>query len=112
MTNSETIALTRPGEAAWERRGGAEDAAAGIAWAARAAGNSLASGFGRLKSGRTQPKTLDYDEVIHVLTGSLGVSCNGTEVIARAGGVLSMPRGATVVYFGSDAEFFFVVTAG
>lgn len=111
MNESETIAVTRAGDAVWDLRGGAEDNGGAIAWATRPAGNSLASGFGRLKTGRTPPKTLDYDEVIYVLKGSFGISCDDAEVVAEAGGVLSINRGSTVTYFGSDAEFFFVVTA-
>lgn len=111
MNESETIALTRAGEVVWDSRGGAENNGGGIAWAARSAASSLASGFGRLKAGRTPPKTLDYDEVIHVLKGTFGVSCNGTNVVAEAGETLSIGRGSTVIYFGSNAEFFFVVTA-
>lgn len=111
MNDSGTTAVTRVGEAAWELRGGAEDSGGGIAWAARSAGNSLAAGFGRLMAGRTPPKTLDYDEVIHVLKGTFGVSCDGEYLVAQAGDVLSLSRGSTVTYSGSDAEFFFVVTA-
>ncbi|GAB7549510.1 hypothetical protein [Cupriavidus sp. PET2-C1] len=111
MNESETIALTRSGDVVWELRDGAEDSGGGIAWVSRSARNSLASGFGRLRIGRTPPKTLDYDEVIYVLKGAFGVICNGAEVVAEAGGVLSINRGSTVAYFGSDAEFFFVVTA-
>lgn len=111
MNESGTIALTCAGDAVWELRDGAEESGGGIAWTARSSRNSLASGFGRLRTGRTAPKTLDYDEVIYVLKGAFGVSCNGTEAVAEAGGVLSINRGSTVAYFGSDAEFFFVVTA-
>ncbi|TDF62659.1 hypothetical protein [Cupriavidus sp. L7L] len=111
MNETEAIALTPAGDVQWEGRGGAEDNGGGIAWAARASGNSLASGFGRLRSGRTPPKTLGYDEVIYVLQGTFGVSCNGIDTVARVGGVLSIKRGSTVTYFGTEAQFFFVVTA-
>ncbi len=103
--------MTRAGDAAWELRGGAEANGGGIAWALRSTGNALASGFGRLKAGQTPPKTLDYDEVIHVLKGTLSVSCDGGQLVARAGDVISLSRGSAVVYSGTDAEFFFVVTA-
>ncbi|WP_322021582.1 MULTISPECIES: cupin domain-containing protein [unclassified Burkholderia] len=108
MNDSATTALTRADEAVWETRDGG---AGGIAWAARSTGNSLASGFGRLKEGGTPPKTLDYDEVIHVLKGTFGITCDGKQMIARAGDVLSLSRGSVVTYSGQDAEFFFVVTA-
>ncbi|RQS40918.1 hypothetical protein [Burkholderia sp. Bp8990] len=111
MTDSATTALTRAEDAVWEIRSGAEDGGGGIAWAARSTGNSLASGFGRLKAGETPAKTLDYDEVIHVLDGTLGVTCDGRQLVARAGDVLSLSCGSIVSYSGRDAEFFFVVTA-
>ncbi|MGR8023331.1 hypothetical protein [Burkholderia cenocepacia] len=111
MTDSATTALTRAEEIVWEIRGGAEDGGGGIAWAVRSTGNSLASGFGRLKVGETPAKTLEYDEVIHVLDGTLGVTCDGRLLVARAGDVLSLSRGSVVSYYGCDAEFFFVVTA-
>ncbi|REE07557.1 ethanolamine utilization protein EutQ [Paraburkholderia sp. BL27I4N3] len=112
MNDSGTTALTRAGDAVWEVRGGAEDTGGGIAWAVRSAGSSLASGFGRLKAGQTPPKTLDYDEVIHVLKGTFGVSCDGAQIIAQAGDVVSLSQGSIVTYSGNDAEFFFVVTTG
>ncbi|TDN62286.1 ethanolamine utilization protein EutQ [Paraburkholderia sp. BL10I2N1] len=111
MNDSGTTVLTRAGDAAWELRGGAEDNGGGIAWAVRSAGNSLASGFGRLKGGQTPPKTLDFDEVIHVLKGTFSVRCDGRQLDARAGDVISLSRGSAVTYSGGDAEFFFVVTA-
>lgn len=111
MNEVKMIELTKAENISWEIRDGAEKNEGGISWAMRAAGNSLASGFGRLKNGRTPEKTLEYDEVIYVLQGVLGVSCNGSDVMAQAGEVLSISRGATVAYFGTQAEFFFVVTA-
>ena len=105
------IEMTQAENAVWEIRDGAQENGGGIAWAGRSTGNSLASGFGRLQCGRTPEKTLEYDEVIHVLQGTFGVSCGGVETVARAGGVLSISRGTTVAYFGVQAEFFFVVTA-
>ncbi|WP_396333234.1 hypothetical protein [Burkholderia anthina] len=112
MNDSATTALTRADDAAWEVRRGAEDGGGGIAWAVRSAGNSLASGFGRLKAGETPAKTLDYDEVIHVLDGTFTVTCDSRHLVAQAGDVLSLSRGSVVTYSGCDAEFFFVVTAG
>lgn len=111
MNDSATTALTRADDAVWDTRDGAQDGGGGIAWAVRSAGNSLASGFGRLKAGGTPAKTLDYDEVIHVLRGTFGVTCDGRQLIAQAGDVLSLSRGSVVTYSGCDAEFFFVVTA-
>ena len=110
MNELKTVVLTRAAEAAWELRSGAEDNGGGIAHAARSPGNSLTSGFGRLRQGRTPSKTLDYDEVIYVLQGTLGVGCDGVDLSASAGDVLSISRGSTVTYFGTDAEFFFVAT--
>ncbi|WP_321896560.1 hypothetical protein [Burkholderia cepacia] len=111
MNDSATTALTCADETVWETRDGTQDGAGGIAWAASSTGNSLASGFGRLKEGGTPPKTLDYDEVIHVLKGTFGITCDGRQLVARAGDVLSLSRGSVVTYSGQDAEFFFVVTA-
>lgn len=108
----DTIALTQPGEVVWETRPGAQSNGGGIAWAVRSSGNTLMSGFGRLTSGSTPAKTLDHDEVIHVLSGVLGIRSEGTDTVAHAGGVLAISQGATVTYFGEQAEFFFVITAG
>ena len=39
-----------------------------------------------------------------------GLQCDGVDLSASAGEVLSISRGSTVTYFGTDAEFFFVAT--
>lgn len=111
MTDSQTLMLTRSANVAWETRPGAEDNGGRIAYAAAASGSSLASGFGRLRKGETPLKTLDYDEVIHVLQGTLTVHSDGAALSASAGDVLALRRGSTVRYAGTDAEFFFVITA-
>jgi ethanolamine utilization protein EutQ (cupin superfamily) len=93
-----------------QARGGATDGVAQIAWAIPDdQGAPLPCGFGRLHEALCEPKTLDYDEVILVLEGVLGVEAgDGTRIEGRAGDVIEIVRGTTIRYSGTHAKLFFV----
>ncbi|MFI8975030.1 hypothetical protein ACIGO9_19235 [Nocardia asteroides] len=50
--------------------------------------------------GSGEPWKLPYEEVLCVLTGTLRVAFDDTEIVAGPGEVVTIPRGALVVYTG------------
>ena len=55
------------------------------------------------------PWTLNYDEVDYIIEGELHLRCNGTLTIARAGDVVSIPKGTTLEFATpSNVKFFYV----
>ncbi|MCE4058720.1 hypothetical protein LXM60_00665 [Pandoraea sputorum] len=108
METNQGVAATHAADVVWRAREGAGDGA--LAWANGCTGSRLASGLGRWAGGRSAAKTLDYDEVIYVIQGVFGVSLSDGEFSAERGEFLHIKRGTTVTYFGTNAEFVFVVT--
>ncbi|AKJ68394.1 hypothetical protein PATSB16_24060 [Pandoraea thiooxydans] len=94
-------------------REGSQSGKAEIAWAIPAGdGAPLLAGIGRCHELRAPAKRLDYDEIILVRSGELRLTLDdGSCLTAFAGDVVELRRGSTVSYDGTDAEFWFVVTA-
>jgi ethanolamine utilization protein EutQ (cupin superfamily) len=63
----------------------------------------LAGGFITFEEdGSTDPWRLPYEEVLFVVDGSLRLHVADTTVVVDAGEVVTIPRGATVVYEGAQ----------
>ena len=74
----------------------------------------LSSGFVHFaSSGPTEPWTLPYEETFYVISGELTLHCEGEVVVGGPGDVLSIEKGATVVYEGTEETraFFSLVPA-
>lgn len=54
------------------------------------------------QGGRTDPWTLPYEEVFHVVAGELRIHVGEDTVAAGVGEVVTIHRGTTVVYEGTD----------
>ena len=108
METNQGVAVTHTADVSWHSRGGAGEGT--LAWANGCTGSNLASGLGRWANGRSSAKVLDYDEVLFVLSGTFGISTEDGDFTATPGEFLNIKRGTTVTYFGTDAEFVFVVT--
>ena len=81
-----------------------------IGWAVSAPKSKLLAGFGISEGDEQVFKTIDYEEVIYVISGVFGVEVEGVVHTASAGEVLHLPPGSTVRYVSSDAKFFFVIS--
>jgi len=87
---------------------------AGLAEVAQAVGSerstTLGCGFARFERCRF-PWELDYDEVVHVLEGSMRVALvGGGELAAGPGDVVFLPRGSRVEYRFDGARTLFFAT--
>lgn len=69
----------------------------------RASGlTELAAGFVTFPDGgELGPWTLPYEEVFYVISGVLSLHIDGKTVSGEAGAVLSLEKGATVIYAGT-----------
>lgn len=65
------------------------------------------------EAGSTDPWTLPYEEAFYVIEGCLTLHCDGQAVVARAGDVVTLEKGSTVVYEGEAGTraFFSLVPA-
>jgi quercetin dioxygenase-like cupin family protein len=72
----------------------------------------LAGGIIRFDNGgKGDPWRLPYEEILHVTAGKLRLYCGGTVLEARPGDVVTIPRGAEVVYEGvPGTQAFYALT--
>lgn len=74
----------------------------------------LSAGFVTFtETGATDPWTLPYEESFYVIEGEMTVILDGERITARAGEVLTLERGVSVVYEGTEGTraFFSLVPA-
>ena len=74
----------------------------------------LSAGFVTFpEGGATDPWTLPYEEVFYVIEGELTLHLDGRPTVAAAGEVVTLEKGATVVYEGAPGTraFFSLVPA-
>ena len=82
-----------------------------MAWNPFSTDDALRSGYGNWDGDGSPYKTLDYEEVLLVLSGEFGIRLqDGTILNASEGDVIHIPKGSTVSYFGKDAKLFFTIT--
>jgi|GEM_PF-3350343 len=82
-----------------------------MAYNASSPENGLRSGFVNWDGGDAPSKTLDYEEVLLILSGEFGIRrSDGTAVVGTEGDVIHIPKGSTVTYFGKNAKLFFTIT--
>ena len=85
---------------------------AGLAWMTAREGARLWGGLAQWDGAVAPPKTLDYEEILYVLSGEFGIKLeNGTTLIGMPGDLLHIPQGSTVRYQGKKATVLFVVTS-
>ncbi|MFC4526268.1 cupin domain-containing protein [Dyella halodurans] len=103
--------LTRRGDLHFTARENSGADQVELAWASTPKTSGLLAGYCAWNGESAPPKTLDYEELILVLSGHFGVRIeNGDVVEAEAGDVIHIPKGTTVRYFGSEARVFFAIT--
>lgn len=62
----------------------------------------LSAGFVEFtETGATEPWTLPYEEVLYVVQGELTLTHGEEQVVAQAGDLVTLEKGATVVYAGT-----------
>lgn len=74
----------------------------------------LSAGFVTFtESGATDPWTLPYEEAFYVIEGELTLHLGDARIVGRAGDVLTLEKGVTVVYEGTAGTraFFSLVPA-
>ncbi|MBO9523120.1 MAG: DUF861 domain-containing protein [Nocardioidaceae bacterium] len=63
----------------------------------------LSAGFLEFtETGATEPWTLPYEEVLYVIEGELTLTHEGTDIVAKTGDLVTLEKGATVVYAGTQ----------
>jgi len=68
---------------------------------------NLAAGY--MKIEQTEfPWTLNYDEVDYIIEGQLTIKINGKEIVAKAGDMLLIPAGSSIVWSADYARFVYV----
>ncbi|MFF8380523.1 cupin domain-containing protein [Streptomyces sp. NPDC015661] len=74
--------------------------------------SQLGGGFARFdKGGATAPWKLPYEEILCVVTGTLRLTFGDEVVEARPGDVVTIPRGAEVIYEGeAGTSAFYALT--
>ena len=76
--------------------------------------SELSSGFVDFEvGGSTEPWTLQYEEAFYVISGEMKLHFGDEVVVGRPGDVLSIEKGTTVVYEGTEGTraFFSLVPA-
>lgn len=76
--------------------------------------SELSAGFVTFtEAGATEPWTLPYEEAFYVVEGELTLVLDGERITAVAGEVLTLEKGVTVVYEGTEGTraFFSLVPA-
>lgn len=76
--------------------------------------SELSAGFVTFtETGATEPWTLPYEEAFYVIEGELTLVLDGERITGRAGDVLTLEEGVTVVYEGTAGTraFFSLVPA-
>ena len=82
-----------------------------MAWHTAFPEDGLRSGYGNWDGDVSPPKTLNYEEVLLILSGEFGIRLeDGTVLIANEGDAIHIPKASTVSYFGKNAKLFFTIT--
>ncbi|PYY69822.1 hypothetical protein CRX42_14525 [Pseudomonas jessenii] len=81
-----------------------------IGWAVDSSMSKILAGFGLSNGDECKFKTIDYEEVIFVISGKFGAEIDGVLTEATAGDVLHIPPGSTVRYVSENAKFFFAIS--
>lgn len=105
--------LHRADDVEYKERAGSGGDKVSIGWAVIPNGQRyLTAGYCSWNGNDSPPKTLDYEEIISVLSGRFGIEFgDGTVLAGEKGDVFHIPYGSTVRYFGTEATVFFVATA-
>ncbi|CAI3797980.1 hypothetical protein GLGCALEP_01966 [Pseudomonas sp. MM221] len=81
-----------------------------IGWAMDTQSSRLMAGLGISDGNETTFKTLNYEEIIYVISGMFGAEIDGVVHQAHAGDVIHIAAGSTVRYVSHDARIFFAIT--
>lgn len=86
------------------------DGTSRIGWAIDTQSSTLMAGFGLSDGDETEFKTLNYEEIIYVISGTFGAEIDGAVHQAGAGDVIHIAAGSSVRYVSNDARIFFAIT--
>lgn len=76
--------------------------------------DQLATGFAEFTTaGSVGPDTIAYEETLYLLAGELTVSSGGDQIVGRAGDLITVEKGTTVMFTGTPGtRFLYSVVPG